>query len=234
MIHARLLVALVAALSLGHTATAQSSFSSSANPYRSASGLGGGLHFSSPAAAYMNTMFMRGSDKEQVEAVIRESAARRARQAAASAPAAAGFALVPAEQAAVLDSLVGSVPAGPAREHLRARLLAVSELVEHTPGWQRGNLARATYTLAAVSLTRATGRQLQPAMATELVQGIDEACAKDAAFQALDARERSRIYYLYTATAGLTLQLSLSKDPAEAEQGRALALNTLHQLGIKP
>ena len=219
MIHARLLVALVAALSLGHTATAQSSFSSSANPYRSASGLGGGLHFSSPAAAYMNTMFMRGSDKEQVEAVIRESAARRARQAAASAPAAAGFALV---------------PAGPAREHLRARLLAVSELVEHTPGWQRGNLARATYTLAAVSLTRATGRQLQPAMATELVQGIDEACAKDAAFQALDARERSRIYYLYTATAGLTLQLSLSKDPAEAEQGRALALNTLHQLGIKP
>jgi hypothetical protein len=49
----------------------------------------------------------------------------------------------------------------------------------------------------------------------------------------MSGRERSRIYYLYTATIGLTLQLSLSKDPTEVAQGRALALSTLHELGIK-
>jgi hypothetical protein len=82
-----ILVATVAALTLGHavTATAQSTSSTAGNPYRSAQGLGGGPNFSSPAAAYMNTMFMRGSDMGQVEAVKRESAARRARQATAAA-----------------------------------------------------------------------------------------------------------------------------------------------------
>jgi hypothetical protein len=231
-------LALASALALGSviTASAQSSFSSSANPYRSASGLGGGLHFSSPAAAYMNTMFMRGSDKAQVEAVKRESAARRARQAAAGqAPMLANnsFALVPGEQVAVLDNLVGGVPAGPSRAQLRRRLQAVSEQVEGTPGWQRGNLAMATYTLAGLSFTKATGRSLDPSLASELVHGIDEAYAHDAALQAMSGRERSRIYYLYTATIGLTLQLSLSKDPAEVAQGRALALSSLHELGIK-
>jgi hypothetical protein len=228
----------VAVLSLGlaRGVAAQSSFSSSANPYRSASGLGGGLHFSSPAAAYMNTMFMRGSDKAQVEAVKRESAARRARQSAAGqAPASANnsFALVPGEQGAVLDNLVGGVAAGPSRDQLRRRLQAVSEQVEGTPGWQRGNLAMATYMLAGLSFTKATGRSLDPGLATELVRGIDEAYAHDAKLQAMNGRERSRIYYLYTATIGLTLQLSLSKDPAEVAQGRALALSSLHELGIK-
>ena len=229
-------LAIISALALGSaiTASAQSSFSSSANPYRSASGLGGGLHFSSPAAAYMNTMFMRGSDKAQVEAVKRESAARRAKQAAlGQAPTNNSFALVPGEQGAVLDNLVGVVPAGPARDQLRRRLRAVSEEVEGTPGWQRGNLAMATYMLAGLSFTKATGRSLDQGLVTELVHGIDEAYAHDAAFQATGERERSRIYYLYTATLGLTLQLSLSKEPAEVAQGRALALSTLHELGIK-
>ncbi len=215
-------------------ACAQSSFSSSARPYRSASGLGGGLHFSSPAAAYMNTMFMRGSDKAQVEAVKRESAARRARQASTgAAPASTGFALVPGEQAAVLESLVAGAPAGPPREQLRRRLQAVSRQVEGTPGWQRGNLAAATYALAGLSFTKATGRALDPGVAAELVHGIDDAYAHDPAFQVLEGRERSRIYYLYTATLGLTLQLSLSKDPAEVAQARAMALNTLKELGIR-
>jgi hypothetical protein len=116
---------------------------------------------------------------------------------------------------------------------MRSRLKLVSEQVEGTPGWQRGNLAFATSSLAVLCFTKATGRTLDPGMVSELIHGIDEVYAKDAAFQAMGGRERSRIYYLFTATLGLTLQLSLSKDPAEVAQGRALAVKTLHELGIK-
>ena len=96
----------------------------------------------------------------------------------------------------MIDSLVASLPVGAQREQMRSRIVALSDLVERTPGWQSHNLAQATYLLAALSLSKVNGTALDTSHVRELVQGIDDAYARDAAFQAMSDAARSRIYYL--------------------------------------
>jgi hypothetical protein len=242
-LHSRLALAAALLAALAPSAFAQSSTSSSSHAFRSSAGLGGHLYFSSPAAAYLNSSFMRGSDAQQVEAVKRESAARRARQGGSAAAARPGaqamdlraseFRPVVGERSAVIDGLVAGRPAGPQREQMRSLIATLSDRVERTPGWQNNSLAQATYVLASLSLGKVTGVPIDASRTREIVQGINDAYAGDPAFRALSDAERSRVYYLYVATIALTAALCDSKDPNEARQGQALARNTLRSLGIK-
>jgi hypothetical protein len=107
--------------------------------------------------------------------------------------------------------------------------------VEKQLGAQGHPLTVATCLLIGTGLRVATGKAPETARLKEAIQAVNLAYATDEHFKRLDDRQRSRMDCLYTATIGTTQSLGISKDPIEAQAGKALALNTLHeQLGIAP
>ena len=205
-----------------------------------------GMYFQSAGAAYMNTLSWSSMSRSpEMQQAMNDAEARangqsgtsgstRAASANSSTPAlaASDFRPVPEERGKVLDSLVASVPAGPGRDKWRASIETLSAVVENNAG-RKHNLAEATYLLIGVSLQTSTGRLIEKARAQELIRAIAAAYAGDKSFQRLDDRQRSRMYYLYTATIALTGGLNASKDPAEVQAAKALAQNTLREMGIR-
>jgi hypothetical protein len=216
---------------LALTGSAHAQFSSSS-----------GMYFSSAGAAYMNTLswssMSRSPEMQKAFSDAEAKVARDNARAASAVPAAAGasasdFRPVDSERNAAFGSLVAGVAPGNARDALRKRLDLLAATVERSMAG-RHNLAQATYLLIGMSLQTAGGRPLASARAVELTRAIDAAYANDPKFMGMDDRQRSRMFYTYAATTGLTATLGLSKDPAEVQAGRKLALNTLHAFGIQP
>lgn len=207
-----------------------------------------GSYFSSAGAAYMNTLSwshmsespeLRKAEAEAAERARSSSGVQRSRADSATAHAApsgsltSSFRPVVAERAAALDGLMAHVPPGAVHDAFRARLELLATTVERGMSMPN-NLAQATYLLIGISLQTARGQPLETARAGQLTRAIDDAYAKEAGFARLDDRQRSRIYYTYLGTTGLTAELGMSKDPREVAAGRELARNTLKSFGITP
>jgi len=205
-----------------------------------------GMYFQSAGAAYMNTLSWSSMSRTpemrkamaDAEARANAKAGTPARAAPPPSPspaaalAASSFTLVPDERGKVLDSLLSKVPAGPARDAQRARIDALSAQVEKGLSPLGNNLAEATCLLIGTSLRVATGKAPETARMKDVVRAVSLAYATDERFKRLDDRRRSHMYYLYTATIGTTLSWGISKDPTEAQAGKALALGTLREFGI--